>query len=163
MTEAVARHLYKLMAYKDEYEVARLHLDPELVRAAAARVRRRRAGTPTGCTRRSCAPLGMQRKISLGPWFRPGFRTARTRCARLRGHPAGPVRPGEVRRTERALIGEYVDAVDAALAALTPATSDRVVELAALPDVVRGYEHVKLANVARFRERLAALRGDLGI
>jgi indolepyruvate ferredoxin oxidoreductase len=66
-----------------------------------------------------------------------------------------------VRRTERALVGEYLGHVDAALAVLRPETEDLVVELCSLPDLVRGYEHIKLAGVGRFRARAAELRAEL--
>ncbi|MGZ4620538.1 MAG: indolepyruvate ferredoxin oxidoreductase family protein [Blastococcus sp.] len=161
VTLAVAANLYKLMAYKDEYEVARLSLDTELTRELKAQF-----GDDVRYSYRLHPPVlraaGVQRKISLGAWFRPGFR-ALYAMRGLRGTPLDVFGKGEVRSTERALIGEYVQAVDAALRVLTPATTAPVVELAQLPDVVRGYEHVKLANVARFRERLATVRGDLGI
>jgi indolepyruvate ferredoxin oxidoreductase len=105
---------------------------------------------------------GMDRKISLGRWFRPGF-SALYGMRGLRGTRLDPFGRGEVRATERALIQEYVDAVDGATARLTPENLPQVAELAGLPDVVRGYEHVKMANVARYRERLSALRDELGI
>jgi indolepyruvate ferredoxin oxidoreductase len=161
VTRAVAANLFKLMAYKDEYEVARLSLDPELTRQL-----KEQFGEDVTYSYRLHPPVlrmaGMKNKISLGTWFRPGFRTLYAMRG-LRGTPLDPFGRGEVRSTERALIDEYVTAVDAALAVLTPSTADRIVALAELPDAVRGYEHVKLANVARFRERLGALRQDLGI
>jgi indolepyruvate ferredoxin oxidoreductase len=161
ITRAVAANLYKLMAYKDEYEVARLSLDPELTREL-----KEKFGEDVRYSYRLHPPVlraaGMTKKISLGAWFRPGFRTLYAMRG-LRGRPLDPFGRGEVRATERALIDEYVSAIDAALAVLAPSTADRIVELAELPDVVRGYEHVKLANVARFRERMGALMQDLGI
>jgi indolepyruvate ferredoxin oxidoreductase len=161
VTLAVAANLYKLMAYKDEYEVARLSLDPELTRRL-----KEQFGEDVKYSYRLHPPVlraaGMKKKISLGAWFRPGFRTLYAMRG-LRGTPLDPFGRGEVRATERALIDEYVVAMDAALAVLTPATEDRIVELAELPDAVRGYEHVKLANVTRYRERMGTLMRDLGI
>ena len=91
LTEAVARYLYKLMAYKDEYEVARLSLEPSLEAGLAAEF-----GPGARASWRLHPPvlrsLGMQRKIELGPWFIPAFRVLR-RDAQAPGHPAGPVRP----------------------------------------------------------------------
>jgi indolepyruvate ferredoxin oxidoreductase len=75
---------------------------------------------------------------------------------RLRGTPLDPFGLAKVRRTERALVGEYRSALLAAAAQLTPANHDRVVALAELPDIVRGYEELKLANVARYRQELDA-------
>jgi indolepyruvate ferredoxin oxidoreductase len=63
----------------------------------------------------------------------------------------------EVRRVERALVGEYVSLVDQALAGLDARSYDRAVKLAGLPDLIRGYEEIKLANVRRFRDEVRAL------
>jgi indolepyruvate ferredoxin oxidoreductase len=161
VTLAVAANLYKLMAYKDEYEVARLSLDPELERRL-----KEQFGEDATYSYRLHPPVlraaGMDRKISLGSWFRPAFSMLYAMRG-LRGTRMDPFGRGDVRATERALIEEYVAAVDAALGVLTPATVDRVVELAELADVVRGYEHVKMANVARFRDRLAEAQRTLGL
>jgi indolepyruvate ferredoxin oxidoreductase len=159
VTPAVARHLYKVMAYKDEYEVARLSLDPALDRRL-----REQFGPDVRYSYRLHPPvlraLGLTRKVSLGPWFRPVFRLLYAMRG-LRGTRFDPFGRGEVRTTERALVDEYVDAVTEAAQRLTPDNRSLVVELAELPDIVRGYEHVKLANVRRFRERLAMLTTEI--
>jgi indolepyruvate ferredoxin oxidoreductase len=80
----------------------------------------------------------------------------------LRGTAFDPFGRSEVRRVERALIGEYRDLVLRALDALSPASYDSVAEIAALPDLVRGYESIKLRNVDRFRERAAVLLAEAG-
>jgi indolepyruvate ferredoxin oxidoreductase len=161
VTAAVAANLYKLMAYKDEYEVARLSLDPELERRI-----KEQFGDDATYSYRLHPPVlraaGMDSKISLGRWFRPGFRTLYAMRG-LRGTRLDPFGRGEVRATERALIEEYVASIDDALTVLTPDNVARVVELAELADVVRGYEHVKMGNVARFRVRLAEVRESLGL
>jgi indolepyruvate ferredoxin oxidoreductase len=155
LAEAVARHLFKLMAYKDEYEVARLHLKNDL--AAALREQ-----YPDGVTiQYNLHPpvlraLGFDRKLRLGRWFDGVFRALRA-LRGLRGSGLDPFGWPEVRRVERALVGEYRGLVEQALAGLTPATHDRAVKLAALPDLIRGYEDVKLGNVRRFREEVRAL------
>ncbi|MFG1945822.1 indolepyruvate ferredoxin oxidoreductase family protein [Nonomuraea sp. NPDC048826] len=150
---AYARSLHHLMAYKDEYEVARLHLDP------AERARRDRefgadAKVAVLLHPPALRALGMKRKIKLrrsaGPLFR-GLRAARV----LRGTPLDLFGRAEVRRVERRLIGEYRELMNDALARLTPATADAVAELAALPESIRGYEDIKLARVAAYRERAA--------
>jgi indolepyruvate ferredoxin oxidoreductase len=152
ITEAVAKHLYKLMAYKDEYEVARLSLDPAFTADLEEQF-----GEGTKFAYRLHPPvlraLGMKRKISLGPWFRPAFRLLHA-LRRLRGTRFDPFGRAEVRRVERELIEDYRAAV---LAAFRAADVDRaqVLALAELPDLVRGYEDVKLANVARYREKRA--------
>jgi indolepyruvate ferredoxin oxidoreductase len=153
VAEAVARGLYKLMAYKDEYEVARLHL--ELVRDLPAGTNYRLKLHPP-----VLRALGRRRKIGFGRRTTPLFRLLYA-GRRLRGTPLDPFGHTVVRRTERALVGEYLDHVGAALGALRPENEDAVVELCALPDVVRGYEHLKLAGVDRFRKRAAELRAEL--
>ncbi|HEX4257191.1 MAG TPA: indolepyruvate ferredoxin oxidoreductase family protein [Streptosporangiaceae bacterium] len=153
LTSAYARNLYKLMAYKDEYEVARLSLDPALGQAVADQF-----GADARYYYRLHPPvlrsLGMTRKVTLGPWFRPVFR-ALYASRSVRGTALDVFGRTEVRRTERALPGEYRAAVAAALPRLSADTLPALVALAELPDLVRGYEHVKLANVARFRTALA--------
>jgi indolepyruvate ferredoxin oxidoreductase len=160
LTETYARQLFKLMAYKDEYEVARLSLDPALAEAVTAQF-----GAGARYHYRLHPPvlraLGMKKKISLGPWFRPAFR-ALYASRGVRGTAWDVFGRTEVRRTERALPGEYRDAVAAALPRLSAGTLPALVALAELPDLVRGYEHVKLANVARFRAALADAVRQLG-
>jgi indolepyruvate ferredoxin oxidoreductase len=160
LTSAYARNLYKLMAYKDEYEVARLSLDPALGEAVAAQF-----GPDARYYYRLHPPvlrsLGMTRKVTLGPWFRPVFR-ALYASRSLRGTSLDVFGRTEVRRTERALAGEYRAAVAAALPRLSAETLPALVALAELPDLVRGYEDVKLANVARFRTALADGVRELG-
>jgi indolepyruvate ferredoxin oxidoreductase len=80
---------------------------------------------------------------------------------RLRGTPLDLFGLPRVRRVERALPGEYRALVAEALEALTPATHTRVAEVAALADMVRGYEDIKLRNIERFRERAGELSATL--
>ncbi|WP_433256439.1 indolepyruvate ferredoxin oxidoreductase family protein [Streptosporangium sp. CA-135522] len=160
VTEAYARHLYRLMAYKDEYEVARLHLDPaERARIAAE------FGPGAKISYNLHPPvlraMGMNRKIRLGSWFDPAFRLLYGMRG-LRGTRLDPFGMAGVRRTERELVTEYTRDVHRALAHLRPETEERVCELAELPEMIRGYEHVKLRNVVAYRERVAALLGGLG-
>ncbi|HEY7867758.1 MAG TPA: indolepyruvate ferredoxin oxidoreductase family protein, partial [Methylomirabilota bacterium] len=159
LTEAVARHLYKLMAYKDEYEVARLHLD-----AAVQAQMQGKFGSSARFYWHLHPPLlralGLSRKIRLGAWFAPAFRLLRAMKG-LRGTAFDPFGYAEVRRVERALIGEYRQLLETALVRLSPITHAAVVALAELPDEVRGYEHLKLASVARFREKATQLIAQL--
>ncbi|MEV6861919.1 indolepyruvate ferredoxin oxidoreductase family protein [Streptosporangium subroseum] len=155
ITEAYALHLHRLMAYKDEYEVARLHLDP------AERARIAAEFGPGARVSYNLHPpvlraMGMKRKIRLGAWFDPAFRLLYGMRA-LRGTPLDPFGLGGVRRTERGLVGEYTRDVHLALAHLRPETEEQVRELAELPDVIRGYEHVKLRNVAVYRASAKAI------
>ncbi|MFI1379632.1 indolepyruvate ferredoxin oxidoreductase family protein [Embleya sp. NPDC020886] len=151
--EAVARGLFKVMAYKDEYEVARLHL--RMIETLPAGSRFAVHLHPP-----VLRAMGMQRKIKLGPWSTPLFRVLYG-ARRLRGSRFDPMGLGPVRRTERALIGEYLDHVEEGLRVLTPRSRELVAELCDLPDVVRGYEQIKLAGVERFRDRARALREQL--
>jgi indolepyruvate ferredoxin oxidoreductase len=156
---AYARGLHKLMAYKDEYEVARLHLDP------AERARRdAEFGADAAVSVLLHPPvlraMGMTRKIRLRRSAGPVFRALRA-ARRLRGTPLDPFGRAEVRRVERALVGEYQALVREALDRLRPGTADAVAELAALPDVIRGYEGIKLRSVSTFREMAAAALADL--
>ncbi|MBG0829936.1 indolepyruvate ferredoxin oxidoreductase family protein [Planomonospora sp. ID67723] len=160
VTEAYARHLHRLMAYKDEYEVARLHLDPaERARIAAE------FGPGAKISYNLHPPLlralGMKRKIRLGTWFDPAFRLLYG-MRRVRGTKLDPFGMAGVRRVERELVAEYTRDVHRALEHLSPETVGQVRELAELPEMIRGYEHVKLGNVAAYRERAAALLGRLG-
>ncbi|WP_019873875.1 indolepyruvate ferredoxin oxidoreductase family protein [Sporichthya polymorpha] len=154
LAAAVARNLHKLMAYKDEYEVARLALDPAN-RAALAR----EFGPGARVTRHLHPPalraLGLQRKIPVPERVAdPAFR-ALVRARRLRGTRWDPFGRAEVRRVERELVAEYRTGIERLLSGLSPAALAAAVEIAGLPDEVRGYEEIKLANVARYRERLA--------
>ncbi|MFG2918880.1 indolepyruvate ferredoxin oxidoreductase family protein [Kitasatospora sp. NPDC048298] len=151
LAEAVATYLYKLMAYKDEYEVARLSLDPEVEREVRARF-----GDGARMSYRLHPPvlraLGMTRKIELGPWFRPAFR-ALAAMRGLRGTRLDPFGAARVRRTERALVVEYETTVAEVCRLLGEDVHGLAVEIAALPDTVRGYEGIKMASVARYRAR----------
>jgi indolepyruvate ferredoxin oxidoreductase len=153
LTEAVARNLFKLMAYKDEYEVARLSLDPKLDEGLSDQF-----GPGAKYRYRLHPPilraLGMRRKIALGPWIRPVFRVLVV-MRRLRGTPFDPFGYAKVRRAERALAGEYLDVIDQVLNGLTSQNHSLAIEIAELPDLVRGYENIKLNGIARFRERAA--------
>jgi indolepyruvate ferredoxin oxidoreductase len=159
LAEAVARQLFKLMAYKDEYEVARLHLDA--VEQAKLRVE---FGEDVKVAFNLHPPLlrtlGLKRKLKLGSWFVPSFR-ALYRMRRLRGTRLDPFGRARVRRVERELVGEYEEMVAEALAQLTPDSHATALELLELPDVIRGYEEIKLRNVALFRKRAEPLRRRL--
>jgi len=155
ITEAFARGLHKLMAYKDEYEVARLHLlDAEQQRLTYA------FGDVNKVEIMLQPPIlraiGMDRKIRLGAWFRPGLKVLRA-GRRLRGTAMDPFGAMEVRRVERRLIVEYQAVMADALTKLTDANAEIIRELAAAPDMVRGYEGVKLRNVALYRARVEEL------
>jgi indolepyruvate ferredoxin oxidoreductase len=94
--------------------------------------------------------------MTFGPWFRHAFRLLYA-MRRLRGTRLDPFGYAHVRRVERELIAEYDAGLRAALADLSPAGYERAVTLAALPDMIRGYEEIKLRNVERYHEALASL------
>ncbi|HCU94540.1 MAG TPA: 2-oxoacid ferredoxin oxidoreductase [Actinobacteria bacterium] len=159
LAEAVARSLHTLMAYKDEYEVARLSLDP-----AAETAVRAQFGAGAKISYRLHPPvfraLGLRHKIELGPWFKPVFRLLAA-MRRLRGTRLDVFGYATVRRIERELIAEYRQVIEQLITVLRPGNHALAVEIAALPGLVRGYEGVKLAAVARYRERLGELTGKL--
>jgi indolepyruvate ferredoxin oxidoreductase len=149
VAEAYARGLFKLMAYKDEYEVARLHLDA----VEQARVRGEfgdGAKVYVMLHPPLLRALGLKRKLKLRHTAVPTFRALRAMKG-LRGTHLDPFGLTKVRRVERALPDEYRALVSRSLDRLTPATHGVVAEIAELPDMVRGYEEIKLANVERFR------------
>ncbi|HWD52744.1 MAG TPA: indolepyruvate ferredoxin oxidoreductase family protein [Acidimicrobiales bacterium] len=152
VTTAFAVGLYKLMAYKDEYEVARLHLD------AWERAKLDDEFGPGARLRVMLQPpilkrLGLHRKISLGRATRPVFRWLHA-ARHLRGTAFDPFGHTRMRRTERELVGEYLALVGQAMGHLNRANAASVAAVTAvaeLPDLIRGYEGVKLAGIDRFR------------
>jgi indolepyruvate ferredoxin oxidoreductase len=160
IAEAYARNLYKLLAYKDEYEVARLHLD-EVERAKVAGEFGDGAKVYVMLHPPVLRAMGLQRKLKLrSGLISPAFRMLR-RMRRVRGTKLDLFGLPEVRRVERALPDEYRGLVARSLERLTPVTHGTVAEIAELPDVVRGYEDIKLANVEAFRARAQELEQRL--
>jgi indolepyruvate ferredoxin oxidoreductase len=153
LTEAVARSLHKLMAYKDEYEVARLMLLPEATIAAA------RAGGDTARVSWKLHPpllraLGMRQKLAFATWTAPAFRILAT-GRRLRGTGADPFGRTRLRRTERELPGEFLAAMDTVYRSLGVDNIEGALAIALLPDQVRGYEDLKERRIVEYRERLS--------
>ena len=151
ITRAVIRSLYKLMAYKDEYEVARLHLKPAF-RAGALGL----FAEPRRLVHHFHPPLlralGVKRKLALGPWFIPVLRLLRA-GRRFRGTPWDIFGYAAVRREERRLISWYTALLEAAFEHLDRETYPLVLEITGLPDGIRGYEEIKLNNVKAVKER----------
>ncbi|MFF3468072.1 indolepyruvate ferredoxin oxidoreductase family protein [Streptomyces sp. NPDC002619] len=154
-SEAVARYYYKLLAYKDEYEVARLSLEvvnDEFVRDSL--------GVDGVASYNLLPPVlarfGLKHKIRLGPWFRVPFRLLYG-LRRVRGTVLDPFGRHAIRRLERDLIREYEELVAGACAVLDDAGYTQAVDLARAPDLVRGYDEIKEANIAVYRRRLAEL------
>jgi indolepyruvate ferredoxin oxidoreductase len=161
LTEAVARSLFKLMAYKDEYEVARLHMETgfldELNREFEGDFRVRYHLAPPFLNAKKDA-RGRPRKRSFGPWIQTPFKVL-ARLKRLRGTPFDPFGYSAERRTERALIGWYEDLVEEILAKLDARRMPDLLALARAPMEIRGFGPVKDAALAKVRgdvERLQA-------
>jgi indolepyruvate ferredoxin oxidoreductase len=164
LTEAVARYLFKLMAYKDEYEVARLYTTGEFERAVAARFKGGRVNfhlAPPLLGRRDRL-TGHLRKRAFGPWMLPVFRIL-ARLRFLRGTRFDVFGHSKERRRERALIEEYCARIDELLPTLAERNLKLAVEIASLPEHVRGFGHVKERHVqlveTKARELLAAYHG----
>ena len=155
LAEAVARNYFKLLAYKDEYEVARLFVDPEFHRSLkhvfSGDYRLRFHLAPPFLARPDPAS-GVVKKRAFGPWLMPLFRLL-ARLKFLRGTPWDVFGYSAERRIERALIREYQASVETLLAALTPENHQRAVTIASLPEQLRGYGAIKLASVAQYRAR----------
>ena len=161
LTEAVARYLFKLMAYKDEYEVARLHTDAAFAARIDGmfegdyRVVHHLAPPLLGRTNERGEPV----KQAFGPWMRRAFAIL-ARCKGLRGTALDPFGRTEERRTERALIQEYRACIEELLAGLDAARLPLAVEIARMPEGIRGYGHVKARHLASVRPQWAALMGQ---
>ncbi len=160
LADAVARSLFKLMAYKDEYEVARLWSDGAFLRQLKNEVggeslRLEFHLAPPLFARRDPA-TGVPRKISFGPWMMTGFRWL-AKLKGLRGTAFDPFGYSHERRTERRLIGEYETLIDEILAGLNPDNHAVAVGLAAIPEKIRGFGHVKARSLAAAKADEAAL------
>jgi indolepyruvate ferredoxin oxidoreductase len=155
ITRSYARGLHKLMAYKDEYEVARLHLDP-VERAKLAGEFGPKARPRVMLQPPVLKVLGLRRKIHLGPAADPAFHVLRA-MRHLRGTPFDLFGYARKRRTERLLIVEYRGLMGAALDRLCAETAESVRQVAELPELIRGYDDVKEANIEKFRRKARVL------
>ena len=151
----VARHLHKLMAYKDEYEVARLLLDDD-AHTAYRVVGGQRTVVSYHLHPPMLRALGVDRKLKLQRSAGPTLRVLRA-AKGVRGTMLDPFRWAEVRRVERAMIPEFIDAIHRLNRSLGNGaiTLDEATEIASLPDQVRGYEDLKLRRAAAYRAELA--------
>jgi indolepyruvate ferredoxin oxidoreductase len=160
LAEAVARYLFKLMAYKDEYEVARLYCDPSFER----QVRNELGGDNLRFSVHLAPPLlarrdkitGLPRKMTFGPWIFPVFRLL-AKFKALRGTPLDPFGYTAERKTERALMRDYEAMLAEVLPKLTPDNHPLAVGLAAIPEKIRGFGHVKMRHLTAAKADEAAL------
>jgi len=159
----VAKYLYKLMAYKDEYEVARLLTKPEFERQALGMW-----ASPESISYNLHPPLlrnfGVHKKMKLGSWFRTPLLFLK-RLKGLRGTPLDIFGYAAHRRLERSMIQWYRELMEQVIANLTPDSLPLALEIAALPDQIRGYEKIKEQNIAKVKqaaaEKLEALKAGL--
>ena len=154
-SRAVAVGLHRALAYKDEYEVARLLTSPtfgDWIRKQTPGARRVRYQIHPPLLR----ALGLRKKLSLGPAWTP-FLKLLARLRFLRGTLLDPFGHTRMRRTERALAREYRALVSELSATLDPGGYEHAVAVASAIDLVCGYEEIKLESLERYRERLAEL------
>jgi indolepyruvate ferredoxin oxidoreductase len=159
LAEAVALNAAKLMSYKDEYEVARLYTDGDFRRKLKAELDgdlKLKVHLAPPLISRPDPITGKIRKMAFGPWVFTLFAML-AKLKRLRGTPLDVFGRTAERRMERRLIAEYEALVQELCTALSPQNHAVAVQLASLPDEIRGYGHVKDRNVARAKEREAKL------
>jgi indolepyruvate ferredoxin oxidoreductase len=169
LAEAVARGHYKFLATKDEYEVARLHTETgfleRLNQAFEGDYRLVFHLAPPLWTKRDPA-TGEPRKRAFGPWMLRAFRVL-ARLRRLRGTALDPFRFTEDRKLDRRLLDEYERLVGELVASLRPGNHALAVELASIPDHIRGYGHIRKRHAEHAKRREARLleefrgRGEL--
>jgi indolepyruvate ferredoxin oxidoreductase len=150
VSEAAARYLYKLMAYKDEYEVARLHADPEFLARLDAMFKhgytvKYNLAPPTISKRDPVT--GELLKRQFGGWMLSAFRVLRN-FKGLRGGALDFFGKTDERRHERQMIEDYIAVLDEICGRLDAQNHAAAVRLASVPDEIRGYGHVKERNVA---------------
>jgi indolepyruvate ferredoxin oxidoreductase len=158
VTEAAARNLFKLMAIKDEYEVARLYTDGSFLRQLTKQFqdydRLEFHLAPPIMGRRTTD--GKPRKSSFGPWMMKGFRIL-AGLKGLRGSPLDVFGYTTERRMERALLAQYEKDLDLIRTSLVAEKIEAATALASVPALIRGYGHVKAASATKAageRERL---------
>jgi indolepyruvate ferredoxin oxidoreductase len=165
LTQAVARYLFKLMAYKDEYEVARLHTDASFHNKINAmfegdfKVHYHLA--PPLIAKKNAK--GELQKQQFGPWMLAAFKVL-ARLKGLRGTALDVFGRTEERRTERALIAEYRASLEEVLAGLTGNAGEAryasALEIARIPEQIRGFGHVKERNLIAARQNWASLQAQ---
>ena len=165
LTEAVARYLFKLMAYKDEYEVARLHSDKGFLDKVASQFEGT-MGKDFQLHYHLAPPMlakvndkGELQKQAFGPWMLKAFGVL-AKLKGLRGTVFDPFGRTEERRTERALVDEYRQSIVEVLHALGTANLALAVEIARVPEMIRGYGHVKARHLDAARPKWDALMAD---
>jgi indolepyruvate ferredoxin oxidoreductase len=166
LAEAVARYYHKLLAYKDEYEVARLHANGELEKKIDAMFEgdyKLVFHLAPPLLARTDPLTGEPRKMQFGPWMLPVFKGLKA-LKFLRGTPLDPFGYSEERRMERELIREYERSVEEVLGGLGAHNHALAVQIASLPEDMRGFGYIKKRNVEAARgkrdELLARFAAD---
>jgi len=165
LSQAVARYLFKLMAYKDEYEVARLYTDGSF----AGKLAEKFDGDNLRFEFHLAPPLlarfdkatGEPKKMSFGPWLLGAFRVLK-KFKVLRGTPLDPFGYTAERRTERRLAAEYEKLLGDIIERLTPDNHHVAVELASIPEKIRGFGPVKQRHLVAAKAEELALREQFG-
>ena len=159
MLHAVATNAYRLMAYKDEYEVARLYTDPEFRRSIEAQfagAKRISVYLAPPLLSRIDPRTGRPAKRKFGPWIFPVFNLL-AKGKRLRGSWVDPFGRSAERRAERIMRDEYIETIGMLCAGMDAASLDDALALAELPQMVRGYGPVKEEAMVGYANRRAAL------
>ncbi|MCX7167355.1 MAG: indolepyruvate ferredoxin oxidoreductase family protein [Rhodocyclales bacterium] len=154
LTEAVARNYFKLLAYKDEYEVARLFSDPQFQRSLAANFEgdywlNFHITLPWS---RGAKPGDEPKKIRFGPWLMPAMKLL-AHLRFLRGTPLNPFGWIAERRQERELIADYERTLAHILDQLDSGSMETAVALASIPEIIRGYGPVKQRSIVQARAK----------
>jgi len=162
LTEAVARNLFKLMAYKDEYEVARLYSDSSFKMKLSDKFdgdfRLKFFLAPPILAKRDAA--GRLQKREYGGWMVHAFRLL-AQLKFLRGTAFDPFGRTAERSTERQLIEDYLTMIDQRTAQLVPAQIPLIARLARMPEMIRGFGHIKDDSIKKARAEQARLEAEL--
>jgi indolepyruvate ferredoxin oxidoreductase len=159
LTEAVARYYFKLLAIKDEYEVARLYTDGEFEKRIAAQFEGDYKLTfhlAPPLTNAPDATTGEAKKSTYGPWMMRAFRVL-AKLKGLRGTALDVFGKTAERKMERQLITDYEALIDELLPRLAPHNDAIAVELASIPEQIRGYGHVKDRHLKAAKAKEALL------
>jgi indolepyruvate ferredoxin oxidoreductase len=165
LTTAVARNLYKVMAIKDEYEIARLYTEGDF----AKRLKEEFGGSfriaihlaPPLLSRRN-SDTGLPEKSTFGPWMLSAMKIL-ARAKHLRGGRLDIFGRTAERKAERALLSDYEQRIETLLPLLTRDNLALAADYANVPDMVRGYGHIKDANMKRAAARFAELEAKLTV
>ncbi|QJE73749.1 indolepyruvate ferredoxin oxidoreductase family protein [Aerophototrophica crusticola] len=151
LSKAVAKYLFKLMAYKDEYEVARLYTDTTFLKQVASQFEgdyKLKFHLAPPATAQRDPVTGHLKKQEFGPAMLTAFKVL-ARMKRLRGTRLDPFARNPERVMERQLIQDYRKTVEELLSTLSPANHGLAVDIASIPEKIRGFGHVKEAHLAK--------------